>query len=401
MEKVFALGRRIIPKALFNFAQNPYHYLLALLAGLIYRFPAWQIKVIAVTGTKGKTTVCELLGFILNEAGYKTAVSSTLRSERSTPGRFAMQKFLRRTVRAECRYAVIEMTSQAVLQYRHKFIKLDTLIFTGIHPEHIEAHGSFENYLDSKLELARTRPGIIVANLDDEYGQRFLEYGQEKIGYRLSEFGYQTKLLGDFNKLNIIAAAKCAKALGVPEENIRNAVAKFEGVPGRVEFVKNNLGIDVVIDYAHTPGSLEAIYKALRQAQSKNTNQKLICVFGACGGGRDKWKRPEFGKLADQYCSHIILTNEDPYNEDPRAIVNEIETGIADKSKYEVEMDRRKAIARALSLAVAPPLGGGTASSVVLITGKGTDPYIMGPRGSKTPWSDKTIALEELAKLRN
>src|SRR3989344_1520594 len=152
MEKVFALGRRIIPKALFNFAQNPYHYLLALLAGLIHRFPARQIKVIAVTGTKGKTTVCELLGFILSEAGHKASVSSTLRSERSTPGRFALQKFLGQGVKEKSEYAVLEMTSQAVTQYRHKFIPFEVLIYTGIHPEHIEAHGSFENYLNAKLE---------------------------------------------------------------------------------------------------------------------------------------------------------------------------------------------------------------------------------------------------------
>src|SRR3989344_3235031 len=273
LDTVLDLGRKLIPVKIFRFFQPGYHYLLALIAAIFYGFPARKLRVVAVTGTKGKTTVCELLGFILNEAGHKASVSSTLRSERSTPGRFALQKFLGQGVKEKSEYAVLEMTSQAVTQYRHKFIPFEVLIYTGIHPEHIEAHGSFENYLNAKLELAKTRPEIIVANLDDKYGQEFLNYGQEKIGYRLSEFDYQTKLLGDFNKLNILAAAKCAQALGVPEEKIRKAIAKFEGVPGRVEFVKNNLGIEVVVDYAHTPGSLQAVYEAMSQ-RSKVKGQK-------------------------------------------------------------------------------------------------------------------------------
>ena len=415
LDKLLSTLRGIIPNFLFRLGQPTYHYTLALIAALIYRFPSREIKIVMITGTKGKTTTAEIINSILEAAGYKTALSSTIRTKigsenlpnlykMTTPGRFFLQKFLSNAVSEKCEWAVIEMTSQAVAQSRHKFIHFDTLIYTGIHPEHIEAHGSFEKYLDAKLTLAKTRPKIIVANLDDKYGQNFLDYGQEKIGYRLSEFDYQTKLLGDFNKLNVLAVAKCARALGVPEEKIRSAVAKFEGVPGRVEFVKNNLGIDVVVDYAHTPGSLEALYQTFSQ-NLVPSSKYLIAVLGACGGGRDRWKRPEFGRIANQYCDHIILTNEDPYDENPWRIVEEIETGITDKTKYEVEMDRRKAIARALSLAVALPRGrssdgGPTSVPMVLITGKGTDPYIMGPKGSKLPWSDKRVAEEELAKLR-
>jgi len=289
------------------------------------------------------------------------------------------------------------MTSQAVLQYRHKFIKLEALIYTGIHPEHIEAHGSFQKYLEAKLAVAKVGPRIIVANVDDEYGAQFLGYARErKIGYSLSDWSnspYEAKLLGDFNKLNVLAVAKLCLTLGLPEVKVREAIKKFDGVPGRVEFVPNYIGIDVVVDYAHTPGSLQAIYEAMSQnSKSETRNPKLICVLGACGGGRDKWKRPEFGKLANQYCEKIILTDEDPYDEDPRAIVDEIATGITDKNKLEIELDRRKAIAKGISYA--------KPGSVVLITGKGTDNYIHGPKGHNLPWSDRKVAEQELARVR-
>ena len=417
LEQFLTFIRRLLPKSVFNFFQPLYHYKLALLGALFYRLPSREVKVLAVRGTEGKATVCELLNFVLNKTGHKSVVSSTLRSERSTPGRFALQKFLREAVNQKCEYAVVEMTSQAVLQYRHKFIKLEALIYTGIHPEHIEAHGSLENYLEAKLAIAKVGPRIIVANVDDEYGAQFLGYArptngeatERKIGYSLSDWftpskvegpGYKTKLLGDFNKLNVLAVAKLGLALGLPEQKVREAIKKFEGVPGRVEFVPNYLGIDVVVDYAHTPGSLEAMYKLFADRQ-------VIGVLGSCGGGRDRWKRPEFGKLADQYCARIILTDEDPYDEDPKAIVDEIATGITDKDKLEIELDRRVAIRKAIQYAISLPSPSpyakgraGEGIPIVLITGKGTDSYIHGPKGHNLPWSDRKVAEEELAKVR-
>lgn len=391
-DKFLDFWRKFVPKPIFNFFAPAYHYTLAIAGALIYLFPSRQVKVLAVTGTKGKTTVAELLNFVLNETGHTSAVSSTLRSERSTPGRFATQAFLRRAVLKGCEYAVVEVTSQAVLQYRHKFIKLEGLIFTGIHPEHIEAHGSFDKYLAAKLEIAKARPRIIVSNLDDAHGAKFLELAREqKIGFKLGEFDYESNLLGDFNKLNILAVAKLCAALGIPDDKVRNAIKKFNGVDGRVEFVPNSLGIEVVVDYAHTPGSMEALYKAF-------VGQRIIGVFGSCGGGRDKWKRPEFGKIADRYCQHIILTNEDPYDEDPREIVREIEAGITNKSKYEVEMDRRAAISKALRLATSLAQGSNQ-HNVVLITGKGTDRFIHGPKSHNIPWSDTNVAKDEIQKL--
>src|SRR3989344_3807278 len=231
LDKILQLGRRLVPRFLFALGQKPYHYILALLGNLYYRSPSRELKVIAVTGTKGKTTTVEILNSILEEAGFKTAISSTLRSKvgdetvqnlykMTTPGRFFLQHILRRAADLDCNYAILEMTSQAVLQYRHRFIELDGLIFTGIHPEHIEAHGSFKQYLGAKLEIAKElvrsikRPRSIVANTDDQYGVLFLDHESEnRIGYHLddwSKYDYKTSLPGDFNKLNILGAAALA-----------------------------------------------------------------------------------------------------------------------------------------------------------------------------------------------
>ncbi|OHB17134.1 MAG: hypothetical protein A2749_03240 [Parcubacteria group bacterium RIFCSPHIGHO2_01_FULL_45_26] len=415
MEKILDLGRKLIPSWLFNLGQKPYHYMLAFLGNIYYGNPSRKLKVIAVTGTKGKTTTVEVLNAILEEAGFKTAISSTIRSKigdgavpnlykMTTPGRFFIQRLLCKAADAGCDYAILEMTSQAVLHYRHRFIELDGLIFTGIHPEHIEAHGSFDKYLNAKLELARAlghspkRPRVVVSNLDDPHGEKFLSYeAEKKIGFHLSDkFPYQTDLPGDFNKRNILGAAATARVEGVGELAIAKGVARLSKVPGRMESIDiaKERGFEVIVDYAHTGGSIEEVYKLFK-------GRHTICVLGSCGGGRDKWVRPIKGKLAETYCSEIILTDEDPYDEDPEAIVGDILAGFTNQKRAEVEMDRRKAIARAIARAqaVVPPLGGGTAKPVVLIIGKGTDPYIMGAKGSKVPWSDKLVAEEELAKL--
>ena len=410
-----------------------YHYLLALGAAVCYRFPARQLFVIGITGTKGKTTTAELVSAILTAAGRRVAVSSTLhfkigeRSERnlkkmSMPGRGFIQKLLRRARRAGCDTAVIEMTSEGARQFRHKFLALDALIFTNLSPEHLESHGSFEKYRAAKLaivrELARSpKPNkIIVVNGDDAEAPRFLAAADcpatgrstavKKIIYRRGEGReYPTHLPGDFNRANILAAAALARALGVPEATIEQTLRDFPGVRGRME----NIGTTerpVIIDYAHTPDSLEKVYQTLKTyhlkpclagRQAKTCN--LICVLGGTGGGRDSWKRPVMGGLADTYCDKIFLTDEDPYDEEPRKIVDEVAGGIKNKNKLAIIMDRREAIRAALRLASSLAQGGDN-HPVVIITGKGTDPFIMGPRGSKLPWDDAQVAREELAKLR-
>lgn len=418
LDNFLAQIRRFIPRNIFSFFNPAYHWILASLAALWYGFPSKHIKVIAVTGTKGKSSTTEILNAILEGAGFKTALSNTIRYKvnedshpnlfkMSMPGRFFAQRLIRRAVNEKCHFMVMEMTSQGALLYRHRFIQLDALVFTNISPEHIEAHGSYENYLDSKLSIARNMhlskksPRIIIANADDKESAKFLaheveekilfsakdaepfEIGDRGIELTLNGKAVRSKLSGLFNLYNILAAARTAQAFGVSDDAIIRAVEKIESIPGRVERIRSSKGFEAVVDYAHTPDSLEKFY----QVFSKTRN---ICILGGTGGGRDSWKRELMGRLADRYCTEIILTNEDPYDEDPRKIVEDVAKGIKDRSP-KIIMDRREAIREALQMA--------KEGDSVLITGKGTDPYIMGPNGTKLPWSDAKVVREEMAKI--
>ncbi len=413
IDKMLNKLKRLVPSSLFNFARPIYHYTLAFLAALIYRFPSRQIHVVAVTGTKGKTSTVELASAVLETAGCKIASSSTIfirvgnetkdnLYKMPTPGRFFVQRLLRQAVNKKCDWVVIEMTSQAVVQYRHKFINFDALIFTNIAPEHIESHGSFENYLKAKLVLAQAlgqsskRPRIAVSNLDDVYGHKFLSFDAEKkVGFHLSDwakFNYKTGLIGDFNKLNIIGVASFGETLGIAPEKIKQGIESVKLIPGRLDYVEAGQPYKIVVDYATTPDSLKAVYSAF-------SDKKLIGVLGCTGGGRDQWKRPLMAQIAEEHCERVVLTNEDPYDEDPMQIIDQLATGIKDTGKLDKILDRRVAIHRALELAQKSLATFGN-NVAVLITGRGTDPYIT--HGDyKEPWSDKEVAAEEYNKLRN
>ena len=410
MDAFLQKTKKLIPSRVFSALAPIYHWKLAFLGALIYRFPSRKIKVIAVTGTKGKSSVTEILNAIFEEAGYKTAVSNTIRfkigekSERnlykmSMPGRFFVQRFLRHAVNAKCDYAILEVTSQGAELFRHRFIGFDGLIFTNLAPEHIEAHGSYEKYVAAKLSIADavvkpalTRRGrskkpntIFVGNADDKETPKFLAKNFDvKKTFSLSDTkGYKTPLTGDFNMMNALAAATYAETQNIPREKIMKALEKFSYIPGRVERIKEGQYFDVVIDYAHTPESLQALYNAFR-------DKRKICVLGNTGGGRDVWKRDKMAKIAENECDEIILTNEDPYDDDPQKIISDMAAAIPD-AKPIIIMDRRVAINKAISLA--------KSGDAVLITGKGTDPYIMGAGGTKIPWSDAGVAKEELRKI--
>ncbi len=415
--------RRLIPTSLFHILQPPYHYFMSLIGAILYQFPSKEITVIGVTGTKGKSSVVEIINAIFEADGKRTAIAGTIRfklgekSERNLykmtmPGRFFTQKFLRDAVNAGCEVAILEMTSEGVKQFRHKFIHLDALIFTNLSPEHIESHGSYEKYVAAKLELARgleasrKRPRFMIANRDDDHGNQFLEakvehplpYGlsdlelynlnKDDISLVLQGSTIRVPLIGLFNVYNSLAAITTARAFGIPMKTIHNALSNLAPIKGRVELFRSPKGADrkvtVVVDYAHTPDSLEKLYKAFEK-------EKKIAVLGNTGGGRDTWKRPEMGRIAGAYCTRVILTNEDPYDDDPLKIVNEMARGVEEENKVNIIMDRRKAIRTAIEEA---PNG-----SVILISGKGTDPYIMGPHNTKTPWSDAKVVEQELVAI--
>lgn len=420
METILKKIKKIIPKKIFKFFQPIYHWKLALLGAIIYRFPSRKIKVVAVTGTKGKTSTVEFVNAILEEAGFVTALAGTLRFKirndcrpnmykMTVPGRFFLQKFLRQAVDAKCDYAVLEMSSEAVKQYRNKFIDLDALIFTNISPEHIESHGSYDKYLNAKLSIAHAlekspkRGKIISANIDDKEGHKFLNINVEKkapyslkdgepvichergVDFVCEKIKIESKLPGKFNVYNMLAAVAYARALGISMESIKTGLEKVTEIKGRAQKIPNNLNIEILVDYAHTPDSLKALYTTFPE-------KKKICVLGNCGGGRDKWKRKEMAEIADKYCAEIILTDEDPYDDEPREIAEDM-AKYTTKNKTEIIMNRRVAIASAVKLA--------KTGDMVLITGKGSDPYIVRKNGLKEPWSDAKVVEEEIEKCQN
>ena len=241
---------------------------------------------------------------------------------------------------------LIEVTSQGVVAHRHRFVNWNMGAITNLAPEHIESHGSFENYRDAKLSFLRyvlKKGGMVFLNRDDANfgffkdalpGERTMTYGKDdewikqylpKSSPMRSLHGEPAKkfLMSDFNEENIALAVAAAREIGIPGKMIAEAIMNFEGVPGRMEFVRSG-EFTAVVDYAHTPDSLEAAYRAVKPEPTPNyPHPRLICILGSVGAtgdkrtGRDTWKRPEMGKIAAHYCDKIFLANEDPYNEDP------------------------------------------------------------------------------------
>jgi len=400
--------KKFTPKLLLRM----YHFCLALLGAVIFGFPGKDknLKIIGVTGTSGKSTTVDFITRIFEEAGNKVASQSSIRFKigedewenkykMTMPGRFVIQKFLNQAKKAKCKYVVLEVTSEGIRQFRHKFINFDTAVFTNLTPEHIESHGGFENYRKEKIKLFRATKNIHVMNIDDENIKYFLETTAKRklgfgiksiknvslengISFELSGQKFNLNLSGGFNIYNAMAAISVARAYGTSLEVCKKALEKrpadggYPGIPGRMEIVAES-PIKVIVDYAHTPAQLEAVYKTFK-------DKKMVCVLGSCGGGRDKWKRPVLGELAAQYCGEIIITNEDPYDESPMDIINQVAQSAGVKAKK--ILDREEAIKIAIKSA--------KQGDVVIITGKGSEPWMCIENGKKIPWDDRQIARD-------
>lgn len=415
-----SLVRKFIP----NFLINIYHYNLALLAAVFFGFPSKDLTVIGVTGTSGKSTTVDFIARILEESGQKTALLSSIKFKigkkeqknglkMTMPGRFKLQKFLKQAKKSGCKYVVLEVTSQGIAQYRHKFINFKTAVFTNLTPEHIESHGGFENYKNAKLKLFKVAKNNHILNLDDSNSEDFLRISaQQKWGYGFKDFDlrlpdsnlktifadnildtanglkfsienteFNLNLLGRFNIYNALAAICVGLSEGISFASCKAGLEKAKGIIGRMEVVVEK-PFTVIVDYAHTPEQLEAVYKSLQ-------GKPLICVLGSCGGGRDKWKRPVLGKIAKDYCKEVIITNEDPYDEDPMKIIEDVAEGA--NGKAQKILDRREAIRTALKSA--------TPYDTIVITGKGSEPWMCIKNGKKIPWDDSQIVREELMKI--
>lgn len=422
----------LMKEAIRNFAPafllDWYHFMLALSGAVFYGFPSRKLKVIGVTGTNGKSTTVEMIAEIFKTAGFKTASMSSIRFQindseeqnkfkMTMPGRFFVQQFLRRAADAGCKLAVVEVTSEGIKQHRHRFIDFDAAVLTNLTPEHIEAHKGFENYKRAKGELFRATKNTHVINLDDESAEYFLQFDAKRkfgysadfsnLGFRVSDVVKATEinsakktnfrikntafilnLPGEFNVYNALAAICVGLNQKIDLDVCKQALEKIKEVPGRMEQVVAK-PFKVFVDYAFTPNALEQVYKTLKPKEK--SAKKLICVLGACGGGRDKWKRKVLGDIAKTYCDKIIITNEDPYEEDPMDIIAQVSLGVG--SKAEKILDRREAIRHALKLA--------RRNSTVIITGKGSEPWMCVAGGEKIPWDDREIVREELQKINH
>ena len=418
-----------------------FHKLKAVSACLIYRFPGRHIKVIGVTGTNGKTTTCHFISSILEAAGYKVGMATTIdfkvgkktwinKVKMTTVSPFILQKLLRNMVKAKCDYAIIETTSHALAQHRVWGIDYDIVVFTNLTHEHLDYHKSFEEYKETKgnlfASLAHSKRKentlkVAIVNRDDPNFSYFSEYEADvRLTYGImggditaqnifylsdrSDLIMKTpkgkilvklNLPGRFNIHNALGAGACAISQGIDLKDIKKGLEKISGVPGRMEKINEGQNFIVLVDYAHTPDAMQKIYETLISVKKG----QLIHVFGACGD-RDRTKRPIMGALAGRYADFVILTNEDPYTEDPKRIIDEIARGVPrgkERGKegkkegvnYFKILDRKKAIAHAFDLAKKDDL--------VLITGKGAEQaMVFGDK--KIPWDDRKIARELLRK---
>lgn len=408
------------------------HKFRGMLAYYFYGMPSKRMRVIAITGTNGKTTTCHLIARILEEAGERVGMATTTtfkvgpREWRNTTNMtsispFGLQKLLHQMRKGNCTYAVVETTSHAIRQYRTWGIRYHAVAFTNVTHDHLDYHRNFEEYLETKTRIFKMKPRLSVINFDDPSSDKFLHftagktltYSQTKrasITARkilLSPDGtiftlvlpnvqiiVNLKLPGAFNVSNALCAASLAYGLNINPEMIKKGLESIDNVPGRMEKVEMGQDFVVIIDYAHTPDALEKVYSALENG----VRGKTIAVLGACGD-RDKTKRPLMGSIAGRHADVVVVTDEEPYTENPEDIIEEVAKGVPRGSKtrkmvlgenFFKEFDRRQGIARALSAA-----GRG---DLVVITGMGAQEFrVVGNK--HLPWNDKKATEEELSKL--
>jgi len=417
--------RKVLPKRAVRGVENIYRCSRVKLVSALYGHPARHLRVIAVTGTNGKTTTACFINEILKEANFKTAMFSTALIEVNgqvkandlnvtVASTAKMQKFFRDAKRAKVDYVIIEATSHALDQHKLDGLQIEAAIMTNLTQDHLDYHKTMDDYAAAKAKLFEMKPRYIVLNRDDEWFDYFNEFeaGEQKMNYgkhkeaeakivhtKLYRKGTEaevvldhqthlelaTNLPGEFNVHNMVAATTLAYLLGIKLEDIQEGVANLEAIPGRFERAVSGLGYEVIVDYAHTPDALE---KALATARGLSKG-RVILVFGSCGD-RDKAKRPILGKIAARDADRIFLTDEESYNEDPEIIREMIRQGIEEaggSAKTTELADRREAIERAM--------GSAQKGDLVLITGMGHEQFRI-VKGQRLPWND-TAVVQEIA----
>ncbi len=436
--------KKYLSKILSQDTKNKLHKVEAKLAVLKYGKPSRKIKVIGVTGTKGKTTVCNMIASVLDAAGIKNAMETTINTKFgdkiiphttkdkwvTTPPSNVLQRFLKQAVIEGCEYAIIETTSQAIDQNRIHGINYDILVYTNLSHEHMEYHKTKENYLNAKLKVFKDHPqAIFIINRDDANWNKFYSLpGKEKFLYSVKnppehgavarkiltapdsstftaaydngQITINLNLPGVFNILNALATFCVGIALEINPYIIKQGLENILSIAGRMESIRVSQKQDftVIVDYAHNPDSLKNVYETIKDGLKKSGG-RMIAVLGATGR-RDKTKRPIMGALAGGYADLVVFTDEDPYDEDPLTIMEEVAEGIhrgGSKHQWRLNrnywkvIDREQAIKKAIREA--------KKGDVVIITGKGAEEVMAVGLYEFIPFSDRKIAKKELTRM--
>ncbi len=400
---------------------------LAELACEVYDYPSKKLKLIGITGTNGKTTTAYLIQSILKKAGHKTEVIGTINSSLTTPEASDLQPMLAEMVKRGVTHCVMEVSSHALSQLRVAGCEFAVAIFTNLTHDHLDFHQNMEQYLAAKLELFKMLPndGIAIINADDPYTNKVMAVvpgevvtygiGQAKhelrntkhndfdtnivsikvmakeMLLRINSLDIRTNLIGLPNVYNIVAAYQCALVLGVPQRVIKQGIEALKTVPGRVEPVDCGQPFRVIVDFAHSPDALQKLIETFRPL----TEGKVILVFG-CPGDRDKAKRPVMGEIAGRLADLVIVTTDDPHGEEPQAIIDDIirskskaqSSKEIPSSKLKVQIDRKKAIEQALSMA--------KKGDTVLIAGRGHEQF-QDFNGKKVSLDDREVVEKYLS----
>ncbi|EKD76281.1 MAG: hypothetical protein ACD_43C00166G0007 [uncultured bacterium] len=439
MNAIKSVLKRILP----NSWVSVYHKQLAKFAAWRHQYPSEKLIIIGVTGTKGKSTTCNILWHILTQAGYKVGMATTANfrigekhwlntSKMTMLGRTQLQELLAQMVSAGCQYAIVETSSEGIKQWRHLGVHYDVVAWTNLFPEHLDAHGGFENYKAAKLSLfdhlvesptkiinGQTISKAAVLNGDSSYYPEFAEHAatpvkivwsrqhnqrahvqveniierSDGLDFGIGEYHFTSQLLGEWSLDNILTAFGVGLTQGLSYPELAQALQSFKGAPGRMESIIEGQPFNVIVDYAYEPVSLGLLYSFWRKLKPNN---KLITLISSTGGGRDVARRFENGKVAGQLCDNVIVTDEDPYDDDPQVIIDQVAAGVAATGKQEninfwKILDRRTAITTAFRIA--------QPGDVVFLTCKGADQKICRAKGKKESWDDRTVAKEVLHEL--
>lgn len=399
-------------------------YAMAFISAAYFGYPAEELKTIGITGTKGKTTTTYMVKSILENAGYKVGLIGTIEAiigdkvipaANTTPESFIIQKYFREMADAGCDCVVMEVSSQGLMLHRTQGFVFDFGIFTNIEPDHIgpNEHRDFEHYLSCKaLLLKQCRVGIV--NRDDEHFDKIVDghtckletygfsgdadlraedaklvsgKGYLGISYQLRgllEFPVEIDIPGKFSIYNSLTAIAICRHFNVSEENIIKAL-KTAKVKGRIEMVKVSDEFTLMIDYAHNAMALESLLSTLREYHP----HRLVCLFG-CGGNRSKYRRYEMGEVSGKLADFTIITSDNPRNEEPQAIIDDIKTGISKtQGKYVEIIDRKDAIRYAIRH--------GEPGDIIILAGKGHEDY-QEIKGKKYPMDERVLIAEILAE---